>query len=170
MGACGCLCDSVRNWDHFDVSGKLRVIAVGGGVYACGHGLTVFRLCIDGVQLRLSEEKEAEEDAKRRADYRREDFNLAERVKELCLVQSSDVQITKHTASGWIKKLGSARKNWTKRWFVLDVRDQSVKYFATDKSTKEKNGFELVSHCACTVLRRTCIHVGFLARERNGHC
>jgi len=93
--------------------------------------------------LRLEQERKEDELAYQNADWRREEHDLRARAKELCGISSTDVVIDQYTARGWVKKLGSQRKNWHKRWFVLDLKDRTVKYYATEKSRKEKNGFLL---------------------------
>lgn len=100
---------------------------------------------------RLEEEQRQEELAVQKADWGRPDHDLRVRAKELCGIASTDVIIDQYTARGWVKKLGSQRKNWHKRWFVLDLKDRSVKYYASEKSHKEKNGFDLADLERCFI-------------------
>jgi hypothetical protein len=73
------------------------------------------------------------------------------RAKELCGIASSDVVLDKHTARGWVKKLGQQRKNWSKRWFVLDIKEKTFKYYHSEKSHKEKNGFDVADLERCFI-------------------
>ena len=50
--------------------------------------------------------------------------------------------------------MGGAFKNWHKRWFVVDVDEKTVKYFAGPTSVAEKNGFTFEDITRCYIPKR----------------
>lgn len=56
---------------------------------------------------RLEQERQRERQAIHDADFRRKDFNIAERLRQLGVTESSkDIKIEARTAQGWLTKLG----------------------------------------------------------------
>jgi hypothetical protein len=48
------------------------------------------------------------------------------------------VQLSKTTAKGMLVKMGQHRANWRHRWFVVDLKDMMIRYYASETSKKEK--------------------------------
>jgi len=44
---------------------------------------------------------------------------------------------------GWLEKKGGFRKNWTKRWFVLDIIAQSLNYYEDNECKKLKGQIDI---------------------------
>eukprot|EP00043_Microstomoeca_roanoka_P008508 m.81903 g.81903 ORF g.81903 m.81903 type:complete len:1020 (+) comp14274_c2_seq2:2-3061(+) len=92
-------------------------------------------------EARLAAERAMEEKERKDADFRRDDFSFKRRVAHLMGRPSScpEIKITDKIVQGWLYKLGNMKKNWRHRWFVVDLNDMNLKYFATETGKKEKN-------------------------------
>lgn len=108
-------------------------------------------------------QEEAEKLAKEEEDHRKEmesrnyrlpGFDLAERMKKVSAISSSDIEVTARGAKGFLNKMGGTYKSWHKRWFVLNVDDQTVKYFSSPTSSTEKNGFRLEDISRCYIPKK----------------
>eukprot|EP00040_Diaphanoeca_grandis_P033578 m.205984 g.205984 ORF g.205984 m.205984 type:complete len:1169 (-) comp32932_c0_seq1:290-3796(-) len=99
----------------------------------------------------LAEEAEVERTELESRDFTKPTFDLKERMSKICAISSSDVEIEPRIAKGWVSKMGSKIKNWHKRWFVLNIDDQTVKYFTSPSAKKEKNTFTLDDITRCYI-------------------
>eukprot|EP01095_Lingulamoeba_sp_RSL-Kostka_P000286 TRINITY_DN1044_c0_g1_i4.p1 TRINITY_DN1044_c0_g1~~TRINITY_DN1044_c0_g1_i4.p1 ORF type:complete len:197 (+),score=58.80 TRINITY_DN1044_c0_g1_i4:231-821(+) len=61
----------------------------------------------------------------------------------------AETKVTKIYKEGWLKKLGGVRKNWKKRWFLLD--DKKLAYFAKKGDANPINTIFLHSSCEVTL-------------------
>jgi myosin-3 len=91
-------------------------------------------------ELRLQEEKAAEEAELRAGDYTLPEFNLVSRVEQLIGTMPNDVSIHARMAKGFLMKVGGGRKTWKKRWFMADftLQDLTLNYYESEKSKKPK--------------------------------
>eukprot|EP00045_Choanoeca_perplexa_P014765 m.175694 g.175694 ORF g.175694 m.175694 type:complete len:1225 (+) comp16788_c0_seq1:101-3775(+) len=94
-------------------------------------------------EARLQAEAEAEEKERQEANFRRSDFDLKARVNYLlqhkpAVLACSDVQLSAQSAKGWLVKMGQHRNNWRNRWFVIDLKELTIRYYASETSKKEK--------------------------------
>ena len=49
---------------------------------------------------------------------------------------STDIRLAPMSCRGYMSKLGAVRKNWKRRWVVLDLETHTISYFVNDQ---EKN-------------------------------
>ena len=95
-------------------------------------------------EARLQAERDREQAEKKAADFHRPDFSLAKRLRELGVTEfPADVHVEDRKASGWLTKLGQFRKNWRSRYFVVDLDNMMLRYFASEASKKEKAAFAI---------------------------
>jgi myosin-3 len=95
-------------------------------------------------EARLQAERDRELFEKKAADFRRPDFSLTQRLRELGVTEfPADVKVEDRKASGWLTKLGQFRKNWRQRYFVVDLDNMMLRYFASEASKKEKAAFAI---------------------------
>eukprot|EP00039_Didymoeca_costata_P018953 m.335673 g.335673 ORF g.335673 m.335673 type:complete len:1187 (+) comp17648_c0_seq1:145-3705(+) len=100
----------------------------------------------------LEEETKREAEEARKKDYSREDYSLVDRIKELLpeAEETNDLEVTEKKLGGYVIKLGgSVVPNWNKRWLSIDLQEETVKYYTTNKSKKEKNSIpmDLIIRC-----------------------
>lgn len=105
-------------------------------------------------EARFAAEEEAYRSEWESRDYRLATFDLEARIKKICALNSSDIELAPRTAKGYLNKMGGGFKNWHKRWFVVDVEGKTVKYFAGPTSATEKNGFMFEDITRCYIPKR----------------
>lgn len=88
---------------------------------------------------RLEAERKKEEKALFDADFRRKEFDIKERLKQLGVTETSPyVRVEGRTAQGMLQKLGQFRKNWRQRWFIVDLDNMMLRYQTSETSRAEK--------------------------------
>lgn len=63
-----------------------------------------------------------------------------------------DVQVTESQCCGYMVKQGQVRRNWKKRWFVLDLTKKYLAYFETEKADSPKGAI------SCKTITRVYEH------------
>lgn len=91
------------------------------------------------------EKQRQEEEAKKEADlaltdYTSGNFDMVKWIQHEHGTNGipDDVQVTARFVKGKVSKTGLVNKSWKNRFFILNVDDQTLRYYESDKAKKEK--------------------------------